>query len=150
MDTHLKWESLLILLLKKVRLQVQEKFTRGLIGVNTWVIGVTKSQENMTDTIVMIYSRVMIIALTFYTGGRCMHQIPNSSFYGPWCIGCNSIYCCSQVCIQYRWMNRHWPYHRTRLSSNTVEALICFQDWLREAGNMLLLVTVFFCIGLFI
>jgi len=24
--------------------------------------------------------------------------------------------------------------HRTRLSSNTVEALICFQNWLREAG----------------
>ena len=34
--------------------------------------------------------------------------------------------------------------HRTRLSSNTVEALICFQNWLREAGNMLLLVTFFF------
>ena len=28
--------------------------------------------------------------------------------------------------------------HRTRLSGNTIEALICFQDWLREAGNMLL------------
>ncbi|CAO2185199.1 unnamed protein product [Urochloa humidicola] len=25
--------------------------------------------------------------------------------------------------------------HRTRLSGNTVEALICFQDWLREAGE---------------
>jgi len=24
--------------------------------------------------------------------------------------------------------------HRTRLSGNTIEALICFQDWLREAG----------------
>jgi hypothetical protein len=29
--------------------------------------------------------------------------------------------------------------HRTRLSGSTVEALICFQDWLREAGNILLL-----------
>ena len=28
--------------------------------------------------------------------------------------------------------------HRTRLPGNTIEALICFQDWLREAGNMLL------------
>ncbi|CAN6170814.1 unnamed protein product, partial [Urochloa humidicola] len=25
--------------------------------------------------------------------------------------------------------------HRTRLSGNTIEALICFQDWLREAGS---------------
>jgi hypothetical protein len=38
--------------------------------------------------------------------------------------------------------------HRTRLSGNTVEALICFQDWLREAGNMLLFF-IFFGIGLF-
>jgi hypothetical protein len=29
--------------------------------------------------------------------------------------------------------------HRTRLSGSTVEALICFQDWLREAGNIFLL-----------
>jgi hypothetical protein len=25
--------------------------------------------------------------------------------------------------------------HRTRLASDTVEALICFQDWLRLAGD---------------
>jgi hypothetical protein len=29
--------------------------------------------------------------------------------------------------------------YRNRLSSNTIEALICFQNWIREAGNMLLL-----------
>jgi len=38
--------------------------------------------------------------------------------------------------------------HRTRLSGNTIEALICFQDWLREASNMLLFF-IFFGIGLF-
>ena len=38
--------------------------------------------------------------------------------------------------------------HRTRLSGNTVEALICFQDRLREASNMLLFL-IFFGIGLF-
>jgi hypothetical protein len=25
--------------------------------------------------------------------------------------------------------------HRTRLARDTVEALICFQDWLRSAGD---------------
>jgi hypothetical protein len=29
--------------------------------------------------------------------------------------------------------------YRNRLSGNTIEALICFQDWIREAGNILLL-----------
>ena len=35
-------------------------------------------------------------------------KISNSSLYGPWCITCNNIYCCSRVCIQYGWTNRHW------------------------------------------
>ena len=30
--------------------------------------------------------------------------------------------------------------HRTRLASNAIEALLCFQDWLRSADNFL-----FFC-----
>ena len=93
MDTHLiwKWESLLILLLKKVRLQVEKKFTR-----------------------MAIYSCVIMIALTCYTVEDACTKISNSSWYGPWCIACNSIYCCSRVCIQYGWANRHWPLIESR------------------------------------
>jgi hypothetical protein len=39
--------------------------------------------------------------------------------------------------------------YRNRLSGNTIEALICFQNWLREAGNMLLLCCFFSLVHLF-
>jgi hypothetical protein len=39
--------------------------------------------------------------------------------------------------------------YRNRLSGNTIEALICFQDWIREAGNILLLFCFFALVCLF-
>jgi hypothetical protein len=39
--------------------------------------------------------------------------------------------------------------YRNRLSGNTIEALICFQNWLREAGNKLLLCCFFSLVHLF-